>query len=323
MKRLVPVLIVLIAATAFWFRDSFLPQPPGGLNHLGYVEGETVLIAAPSAGRIVSMPVSKGADVSAGDVLFSLDDATTVAELTRAEAAIATAEAAHANLLTGKRAPLIAVIRAQRAEAEAGLELAKKEKARAAMLASSGTAAQSRLDTAETQVRTFEARIAQFKASEQAAELAARPEDIAAAKSRIDEARATAKLARQKRDDLTLSSPVKAMVENLYFDAGEWVGAGQPVVSLLPPNAITLRFFVPEASLAAASPGTRVTFLCDGCGAARTAVITRVATTPEYTPPVIYSQGARAKLVFLVEAKPDRQDALLRPGLPIEVEPLP
>ena len=70
-----------------------------------------------------------------------------------------------------------------------------------------------------------------------------------------------------------------------------------------------------------AQPGLAVRFNCDGCNGPLSATITRVANQPEYTPPVIYSQSARAKLVFRVEAKPD-QGALLRPGLPIDVEPL-
>ena len=54
-----------------------------------------------------------------------------------------------------------------------------------------------------------------------------------------------------------------------------------------------------------------------------TATITHGAATPEYTPPVIYSASARAKLVFQVEARPVTPDAHLQPGLPVEFEPLP
>ena len=85
---------------------------------------------------------------------------------------------------------------------------------------------------------------------------------------------------------------------------------------------MTIRFFVPEASLPKAVPGSRIRFHCDGCTAVKTATITRVATEPEFTPPVIYSEGTRAKLVYLVEAKPDAEDPQLRPGLPVSVEPL-
>ena len=322
MKRAVPVLIVALAITAFWFRDLWLPEPPGQLNHLGYVEGETILVGAPAAGRLDSVSVRKGNTVEQGAALFSLDDAGAAAEVARAEAAIASAEASHANLLTGKRAPEIDVIRAQIIEAESGLDLARKELKRAAMLANSGTAAVSRLDQAEAQVATYQARIAQLNSSVAVAALPARDDEIRAARARIDEAKAAADVARQKRADLSPAAPVGAAVENVFFDAGEWVAAGQPVVSLLPTDGLSLRFFVPEASLSRAAPGARVTFHCDGCGEARSATVTRVAATPEYTPPVIYSQGARAKLVFLVEARPDRMDSALRPGLPIEVEPL-
>uniref|UniRef100_UPI003594490D HlyD family efflux transporter periplasmic adaptor subunit n=1 Tax=Aestuariivirga sp. TaxID=2650926 RepID=UPI003594490D len=152
--------------------------------------------------------------------------------------------------------------------------------------------------------------------------LPARPAEIEAAASRFDEAKALADVARRKLADLSPAAPKAAKVEDVFFEAGEWVAAGQPVVSLLSDGNITLRFFVPEAAVALAAPGTQVRYRCDGCGETRTATITSVASIPEYTPPVIYSEGARAKLVFLVEAKPDSIDSKLRPGLPIEVEKL-
>jgi HlyD family secretion protein len=323
MKRLIlPVIIVALAVTAFLFRDRWLPQPAGSLAYLGYVEGETALIGAPQAGRLVSVTATKGATVRPGDILFSLDPAQAEAELLRAQAAISTAEANHANLLSGKREEEIAVIRAQIRQAEATLELARKEYGRADTLASTGTAARSRLDTAAEQVKGYEARLAELQAALAVAALSARPAEIEAAASRIAEAKASADVARRKLADLSPAVPKAAKVEDVYFESGEWVAAGQPVVSLLSDGNITLRFFVPEADLAKAAPGSQVRFRCDGCGEVRTAAITSVASIPEYTPPVIYSEGARAKLVFLVEAKPDSIDTRLRPGLPIEVEAL-
>lgn len=323
MKKLVPILIVALAATAFYFKDLWLPQAPGQANYLGYVEGETVMIAAPQAGRITARPAVKGAAIRKGDPVFSLDAGVAETEVARTEAGVRTAEAQLANLITGKREPELQATRAQRREAEAGLEFARKELARATSLLSAGTAAQTRLDQAQSQVALYEARIAQFEASEVAGKLAARDAEIESARSKVKEAEASAAQARQKHADLSPVSPVDALVENTFFEAGEWVSAGQPVASLLAPDAITLRYFVPEAALAKAQPGTSIRFTCDGCGDAKTATISHVAATPEFTPPVIYSQGARAKLVFMVEARPDAPDPLLRPGLPIEVEPQP
>ena len=90
----------------------------------------------------------------------------------------------------------------------------------------------------------------------------------------------------------------------------------------VPPANVKARFFVPESELAQLQPGQAVRLACDGCGAPIAARVTRVATEPEYTPPVIYSNAQRAKLVFLVEARPAAADAArLKPGQPLEVQP--
>jgi HlyD family secretion protein len=100
------------------------------------------------------------------------------------------------------------------------------------------------------------------------------------------------------------------------------MAAGAPVVSLLPPANIFVRFFVPEAAVSTVHRGDRVTLACDGCPADLTATISFVSPQAEYTPPLIYSESSKGKLVFLVEAlpRPD-QAASLNPGEPMEVRP--
>jgi HlyD family secretion protein len=322
-RKLIPVLVIAIAATLFWFRDHWLPQPPGTASYLGYVEGETVLIAAPQAGRIVARPVMRGGSVRKGDTVFSLDPAAAQAAVDQAQAALRIAEAQRDDLLTGKRPPEIEVIRAQKAQAEAGLALAQKSLARATALAATGTAAQQTLDQVKADVAQFQAQIAQFSASEAVANLRGREAQIAAAEAGVNEAEAALASARKVLADLAPVAPVDAAVDDTFFDVGEWVAAGQPVASLLPPGNLVIRFFVAEADLAKATPGTAIAFYCDGCGDAAAATIFHTESTPEYTPPVIYSQQARAKLVFLVEARPATATPNLRPGLPVEVDPLP
>ena len=138
-----PLIIVALAVTAFVFRERWLPQPPGQFSYLGYVEGETTLVGAPQAGRLVSVAAVKGQAVKQGTVLFALDPAQATADVARAEAAVPRRRATRDNLLTGKRQEEIDVIRAQIAQAEASLGLAQKEMQRASTLASTGTAAQS------------------------------------------------------------------------------------------------------------------------------------------------------------------------------------
>ena len=65
---------------------------------------------------------------------------------------------------------------------------------------------------------------------------------------------------------------------------------------------------------------TRCIIACDGCGAPIAATVTFISSQSEYTPPIIYSKDSRAKLVFMVEARPSKPRALV-PGQPIDVAP--
>ncbi len=104
------------------------------------------------------------------------------------------------------------------------------------------------------------------------------------------------------------------------FRPGEWVGQGMPVIALLPDGAVKVRFFVPQAALTRIRIGESVAVSCDGCPPGLSARVTFVSDQAEYTPPVIYSNESRAKLVFMVEAKPDDKSVqLLKPGQPLDV----
>jgi HlyD family secretion protein len=140
--------------------------------------------------------------------------------------------------------------------------------------------------------------------------------DDAEAALRTAQARHNAALTRLARR--RMASPVSGTIQQVYFRAGEMVTAGKPVIALLPPANIKARFFVSEATLPTIAIGETVELRCDGCAAGLKARISFISRTAEYTPPVIYSREERAKLVFLVEARPD-QPKNLRVGQPISV----
>ncbi len=113
-------------------------------------------------------------------------------------------------------------------------------------------------------------------------------------------------------------SPVNGTVQEVYYRHGEMVPAGRPVLALLPPGNIKVRFFVPESALPHIAYGDTVKIACDGCVNGLTARVSFIAKQSEYTPPVIYSREERARLVFLIEALPDKPGAL-RVGQPVDV----
>lgn len=121
------------------------------------------------------------------------------------------------------------------------------------------------------------------------------------------------RLARRK-----VFSPVAGTVQQIYYRAGELVPASKPIVAILPPGNLKVRFFVNEATLPKLNFGDPVTISCDGCGGGITAKISFISRTSEYTPPVIYSMEERSKLVYLIEARPERPERL-RVGQPVSV----
>jgi len=113
-------------------------------------------------------------------------------------------------------------------------------------------------------------------------------------------------------------APVAGTIQQIYFREGEMVPEKRPVLSIMPPGNMKIRFFVPEAELPKLAVGDEVKVTCDNCSADLSAKIYFIATTAEYTPPVIYSLDERNKLVYLIQARPSRPDAL-RVGQPISV----
>lgn len=131
-------------------------------------------------------------------------------------------------------------------------------------------------------------------------------------------ARARLNSAQTRLDRRKVASPVGGTVQQVYFRPGEMVGSGRPVLALLPPGNLKVRFFVPEGVLPRISYGETVYVHCDGCADGITARVNFISRSAEYTPPVIYSLEERAKLVFLIEALPN-DPSKLRVGQPVDI----
>jgi HlyD family secretion protein len=144
------------------------------------------------------------------------------------------------------------------------------------------------------------------------------PKDFDAAEAVLRDAQARLNSAQTRLSRRRVYSPVDGTVQQIYFRPGEMAPAGRPVLSLLPPRNIKIRFYVPESALPRLAYGERINVSCDGCASGITARVSFIAEQSEFTPPVIYSLDERSKLVFLIEALPDNPDGL-RVGQPLSV----
>jgi HlyD family secretion protein len=142
--------------------------------------------------------------------------------------------------------------------------------------------------------------------------------DLDAAESDLHVSEARVNSSQTRLDRRKISSPVTGTVQQVYFRPGEMAPAGRPIVSILPPGNLKLRFYLPEAVLPQINYGDTVTVNCDNCEPGLTAKISFISKTAEFTPPVIYSLEERGKLVFLIEALPEHPEKF-RLGQPIDV----
>ncbi len=290
-------------------------------SYQGYAEGEYVLVASPFSGTLQQLAVARGQQVTVGADLFELEQGNEQAARREAEERLRSAEARLANLRAAQRPAQLEALQAQLRDAEAARELAAAQLERDQELFKQKFISKARLEEAATLLRRDDAKIAQLQAEIRLARNSiGRSGEVAAAKAEVEAARAVLEQAGWRLGQKSVAAPAAGLVHDTFYVVGEWVPAGRPVVSILPPANIKVRFYVPETIIGALATGQRVTIDCDGCAGTIAATIRYISTEPEYTPPVIYSRESRASLVFLVEARPSTDDAVkLKPGQPVDV----
>jgi len=294
--------------------------PAGERPLQGYVEGEYVRIAAPFAGTLQQLSVKRGDAVAAGAPVFALERENEVAARRQAEQQLQAAQARLDNLKTGKRPPEVETVAEQLRQAMAARELSAANLKRQADLQASGFVSMAALDDARTQLKRDEAQVASLQASVATAKLPARTEEIRAAEADARAARDVLAQADWRLMQRAVAAPAAGLVHDTYYVVGDWVPAGSPVAAVLPPGNVRIRFFVPETALGGVKPGQSIAVTCDGCAAPVPAQIVFVSDRAEFTPPVLYTRDSRAKLVYLVEARPAPADAAkLHPGQPVDV----
>ena len=294
-------------------------RPAAGFQ--GYAEGEFVLVAAPFGGRLEKRWVNRGEEVQAGKPLFVLEQESEKAARREAEERVREAEAKAADLSSGRRKPEVDQTIAQEAQAKAARKLAERTLQQQKSLHEKGFASEEAFNSARANYERDIARVEEMEAQIRAArQTVGREQTIAAAKAEAEAARAVLAQSDWRLGQRTIAAPMKALVHDTLYSEGEWVAAGNPVVSLLPPGNLKLRFFVPETVLGALKIGQAVRAACDGCDAPVSAKISYISRQAEFTQPVIYSREQRAKLMFLIEARPAPADAVrLKPGQPLDV----
>lgn len=305
----------LFVAWQFWRGGG-----PGDGAFLGYVEADLRYIGPVEGERLLSLAVDAGSVVDAGAPLFALETPLLDAQRSEAAARIGQMEAQLQNLQAALNRPQqIAVLEAGVRRAEAQLKLSRLTFDRQKTLYAQRDIAKATLDNAEMALSRDEASLTEAKRQIDAALLTGRSQEINGAEAALRQARAQItqldiRIARQK-----VFAPAAGVVQEVFFRPGEMVTAGQPVLSLLPPEGRKARFYVPQAQLARVKLGQEVAVACDGCPGGLKGRVFYVSGQEEFTPPVIFSDIEREKLVFKIEARMEGAARELPIGLPLRI----
>jgi HlyD family secretion protein len=294
--------------------------PRGPVGYQGYFEGEFVYVASPLAGRLETLAVAKGARVEAGAPLFTLERSAELAAQREAADQLHSAEARLEDLKKGSRPTELASLAARLGQARAAAELSQLDFARQETLFKDRTISQSDYDRARLAHEQDLHAVDELTAQLETAGLGGRSDAIAGAVADVSAAAAAKERADWNVEQKTQRAPHAGLVYDTLYREGEFVVAGNPVVALLPPENLKVRFFVPEADFAALKAGDKVHVAVTGLAAPLEARVSYLSPQPEYTPPILYNRDNRAKLVFMVEAVFDGAVARdLHPGQPADV----
>ncbi len=295
--------------------------PPSNLLQ-GYIEGEFVYVSAPAAGKLAKLKVHRGQQVKVGQALFELEDTAEQAARDEAAHRLQQAKATLEDAKKGKRPTEIDSLRAQLKQAHEALALAEIDFKRQDELIKSGAVSADAADRARSMRLQSQQHVEQLEADIKTAQLGMREDAVAALGAEVQARQAALQRAEWDLSQKQQSAPAGGEITDTLYREGESVAASRPVVVLLPPGNVKARVFVPESKIATLHVGDAMNMRIDGVNDAVPATISFISPQAEYTPPVIYSQENRSKLVFMIELRfaPDIATKL-HPGQPVDVLP--
>jgi HlyD family secretion protein len=322
-RRVLVVVLLLIAAggTGYWWWNIRRPQPT---MWQGYAEADFVKVGPTQAGLLTAVNVARGDVIAKDALLFTQDDVADRAARDQARQQLAQAERQLANLMAAMKPTEIAQAEANLADAKATLARTASDLARGQAQLPSGAVSKQTVDQMRADHLSAQAKVDGLQAALAQAEAPmGRESEIQAQKASVAAFQAAMEMAEWRLTQRRVVAPAGGRVADVLARQGEMMTAGEPVVSLLPPENIFVRFFVPEPVLGALHRGDQVGLKCDRCGDGLTATISFISPQAEFTPPLIYSEANISKLVFLIEARPPPDLAIkFNPGQPVEVHPL-
>jgi HlyD family secretion protein len=289
-------------------------------TYQGYVEGEYVNISSSQSGRLDKLFVTRGENVKTDAPLFVLDSENETDQLHQNESQLTSAQAVLNDMQKGSRPEELDVIKAKLTQAKADADNFQEQLRRNQELYKANALSKEALDNTTASAHRSAALVSELQNSLKVAQIGDRSDRIKAQKANIEQIQALISQTTWKLREKARKSPSDSMVFDTLYREGEFVPTGGIIVRLLPPENIKIRFFVPQKIAESLKIGNKLSLISRSDGKQISAHVTYISPEAEYTPPIIYSNETKDKLTYMIEAYPQKSDAMiLHPGQPVEV----
>jgi HlyD family secretion protein len=291
----------------------------GTIEASGTLEAVEVKVSAKVPGQVERLFVDEGSQVKDGDTLAILDHSTQEIQWRQAYAGVELADAQYKLLLNGARSEDIQQAKDALQQLEASSQLATDDYNRMKDLYASKSITKKQFDDTESKYIIAKAQLNSAKENLKKLQHFARPEDLEAAKARLDQAKANADLLRKQINDAYIVAPVSGTVTNKPVEVGELVGVGSAIVTISQLSTLNLMIYVSDSELGKVRLNGAADIVIDtypdSTFPGRVIYISPVA---EFTPKNIQTKEDRTKLVFGVKLEVNNTDGILKAGMPAD-----
>jgi HlyD family secretion protein len=314
---IVTVILAAIVGLSIWYLAR--PEP---LIVQGEADATRIDIAARVDGRVGKRPVERGQNVTAGQLLFEIDNPELITKWRQAQAGVDVAKAQLANILVGTRVEIVSQKKAALESAQSNFQLADKTYARIKDLAGTGNAPLQRLDEATNSLEVARRGQDSAQLAYNEAVNGATKEEREIARTNVLQAQASVDTIKADVDELTVKAPIASQVYQIGAELGEYVSPGVPLLSLYDLNDVWLRFNLREDLVKGLKVGDRFKMRAPALGEQEIeAEIKLIETRGEYAGwRATRATGDFDLRTFEVRAYPISPLPALRPGMSVYAE---
>jgi HlyD family secretion protein len=310
------IAIVIVLSVALWGCSG---NNRGAIEASGILEATEVKVGSQVPGQIESIRIQEGDRVKAGDTLVILNRSTLELQWKQAQAGFEAADAQYRLLLNGARSEDLRVAEEALHQAQAAYKSASDDYARMKELLAGNSVTKKQYDDAESRHTIAKAQLGSAEQSLEKLRRFARPEDLAAARARAAQARASADIFWKQLADAVIVAPVGGTVTHQPVEAGELIGIGSVVATIARLESMNLMIYVNESELGKIALGGAADVHIDSYpDSAFLGKVVYISPIAEFTPKNVQTKEDRTKLVFGVKLEVENSKGILKPGMPAD-----